>query len=491
MKFERWLLSPVAPDVPLDPLAVYVAAGAQCARRAYWSTPDDDVELAAIGAAAVLRPPPRANNAERFRAVDELLGELNASVSGVDAAAPAEVIALGGFDFAGEPEGEPAGALDERTLAPGGPASDHLVVPELLVVRRGQEAVAVGVAASRHQHEALLAAAVSRQRAGAATATKDVLAATEPRAIQPASARPHPNTTISSASDDAYLRLVAGALDAIDDGVLTKVVTARSYPHTTSSSPEQLLARLRSESAAGALSQRERVRRPSLFCFTSGAQSFIGASPEVLARFDGARVTTSALAGSRPRTGEAARDDELRRELLTSAKERAEHNLVVSAITASLASAGVSVDSVASTEVMALARIQHLHTPISGTVPQRAGTQPTSVLDLVAALHPTPAVGGQPIAAALEWIDANEHISRGWFCGPLGWTTTDGIGEFRVGLRCARMTRRADGDFDMTLFAGGGIVAGAEPATELAETATKLETLLAVAPEPHTKPAAP
>ncbi len=487
MRFERWLLAPVAPDAPVDPLAVYATSGAEgresSSWRAYWAVPDDDLEIAAIGAAVVLRPLSGTRAAERFGDVARQLAALDAQVTGPGTASLAGVVALGGFDFTCEPSGDASGAAGEQSsLTPGGPGSDHLIVPELLVVRRGPQAFAVGLARSRDAHDAALAAACEMQHDGALTAPCQWPAAD--------------GSAGSWATDDDYLALVAGALAAIDDGVLAKVVTARSYEHATSSSPAQLLARLRAEAAAGVHAARAHeagapVHRPSLFCFTAGAQSFIGASPEVLARFDGERVATCALAGSRPRTGEPKLDAALRRELLASDKERAEHDLVVRAITASLAGAGVSVSPVAAPEVMALARIQHLHTPVSGTVPQRAGAQRSGVLDLVAALHPTPAVGGHPLAAALEWLRDNEPIDRGWFCGPVGWTTPDGIGEFRVGLRCARMAERADGNFDMTLFAGGGVVAGAEPETELAETATKLTTLLAVAPAARTQAATP
>ena len=117
---------------------------------------------------------------------------------------------------------------------------------------------------------------------------------------------------------------------------------------------------------------------------------------------------------------------------------------------------------------MKLRRIQHLHTPISGILPDN-----TDILDLVRALHPTPAVAGIPRQVAQDWIDENESMDRGWYAAPVGWMTPTGGGEFRVALRSALLT-----DDALTLFAGGGIVDGAEPTHELAETATKFEALL-------------
>ena len=88
-------------------------------------------------------------------------------------------------------------------------------------------------------------------------------------------------------------------------------------------------------------------------------------------------------------------------------------------------------------------------------------------------LHPTPAVAGLPRESAQDWIDDNEAMDRGWYAAPIGWMTLNGSGEFRVALRSALLTRDS-----LTLFAGGGIVEGATPAQELAETATKFEALL-------------
>ena len=110
--------------------------------------------------------------------------------------------------------------------------------------------------------------------------------------------------------------------------------------------------------------------------------------------------------------------------------------------------------------------MQHLATPVSGTTTAR-------VLELADALHPTPAVGGAPRQAALDYIAQAEGIDRGWYAGGIGWTDASGDGEIALGLRCALITGpRA------TLFAGNGIVAGSDPAMELEETRLKLRPML-------------
>jgi isochorismate synthase EntC len=116
---------------------------------------------------------------------------------------------------------------------------------------------------------------------------------------------------------------------------------------------------------------------------------------------------------------------------------------------------------------MRMPNIQHLHTPVTGRV--RPGVD---VLDLVARMHPTPAVGGWPREAGLAALSRLERMDRGWYAAPIGWMDLKGDGEFAVGLRSALVEgNRA------TLFAGAGIVSGSEPAAELAETDLKLRPL--------------
>ena len=118
--------------------------------------------------------------------------------------------------------------------------------------------------------------------------------------------------------------------------------------------------------------------------------------------------------------------------------------------------------------VRELKDVLHLHTEIRGEL---AGDR--HVLDLVEMLHPTPAVGGVPTAAAVEWIREHETHARGWYAAPVGWFDADGDGELMVALRsCVLAGDRA------WLWAGAGIVADSDPIAELAETALKEQALL-------------
>lgn len=117
---------------------------------------------------------------------------------------------------------------------------------------------------------------------------------------------------------------------------------------------------------------------------------------------------------------------------------------------------------------MQLSNIQHLHTPITATLPQAHG-----VLPLLAVLHPTPALGGQPREEAMAIIGASEPVPRGWFGGPVGWLDAALDGEFGVAIRSAVAQDRR-----VWAYAGAGIVAESEPRKEWDETALKFRPML-------------
>ncbi len=122
----------------------------------------------------------------------------------------------------------------------------------------------------------------------------------------------------------------------------------------------------------------------------------------------------------------------------------------------------------AAPQLLKLKNVQHLKTPIAGElIPGRC------ILDVIADLHPTPAVGGFPRHAALEAIRNTEKLDRGWYAGPLGWIGASGHGEFAVALRSGLI----DGG-KATLFAGCGIVSGSDPQAEYAESCLKFQVML-------------
>lgn len=475
--------------VALNPLAVFAAAGTL--QRVYWSAPDDDVEFCAIGSAFEIET---AAGPHRFDDACAALRLVEVTVTGDEngggqADAALGPLLVGGFAFSDSE----AAAADADWAAFGG---GRLTLPEILVTRIGGRTWLTAtpganlwpvVAASRHSEtgQSGACATCGMSSDGTACGLAETTACAEPndisdvgegtetcgRDIDPvvrdteldngAIAQRDGDSICAAAAgyqvDDAYAALVERALEAISTGDLDKVVTARELRLAAHVEPVAVLDRL-----------VQRYPMCVTFAFGHGERTFFGATPERLVRSDGQRVHTDALAGSRPRDRDPVRDAELAAELTSDPKERAEHFMVVSDVQCALTAAGVTLDAPAPTGVMPLRRIAHLHTPISGQL-----DEPATLLELARALHPTAAVAGLPRRAALDWIDRHEDIDRGWYAGPIGWTTPDGRGEFRVALRCALA-----GPQEATLFAGAGIVSGAVAHDELAETATKLEALL-------------
>jgi menaquinone-specific isochorismate synthase len=116
--------------------------------------------------------------------------------------------------------------------------------------------------------------------------------------------------------------------------------------------------------------------------------------------------------------------------------------------------------------ILSLSNVHHLHTPLRATL-----RQGKSLLDLVERLHPTPAVGGTPRDAALQFIRANEGLDRGWYAAPVGWIG-ESSGEFAVALRSALIHGE-----HATLFAGCGIVLDSDPDMEVDESNLKLQAM--------------
>ncbi len=442
----------------LDPLAVFAASDAH--QRVYWTCPDSDLEFCALGSAFDANA---AAGADRFASAAEAMSYLDVTVTG-DIGHPTGPLLVGGFSFSADPP-ETGSAWEAY-------GTGQLILPEVLLVRRGGGTWLTSVpgadlhsilAAARSGVATACAACGVADGSGVCGLAPEACADADPEPPDSDLANPNPNAAALAAlgdsyqTDDGYVELVQCALGRIADGGLDKVVTARELRIASGLEPIALLDRLRQ-------------RYPSCVTFAFGreSQTFFGATPERLVRFDGTQLGTDALAGSQPRHHDQARNRELAAELQRDPKELTEHAMVVTDVRDTLRASGVMLDPPSPTGVMELRRIMHLHTPIAGRV-----TAGSTVLELAGALHPTAAVAGLPRRVARDWISEHEGFDRGWYAAPVGWTTLDGHGEFRVALRCA-----LTGPSETRLFAGGGIVAGADPTTELAETATKFEALL-------------
>ncbi len=258
-----------------------------------------------------------------------------------------------------------------------------------------------------------------------------------------------------------YEEAVSRAIERIRAGELEKVVLAREVQVRAprAHDPEAVFDVLR-----GGF--------PECFVYAVGRgdASFVGATPELLVRKEGMRASTVALAGSIRRSADPAIDDHLGESLLSSGKNRHENLVVAQRIAKALSPFAVWVTAAEEPTLVKVANIQHLAVPIRAQLRDGAGA-----LVLAGALHPTPAVGGEPSDVAKRLIPALEGLDRGWYAGTLGWTDTNGDGEFCVTLRCALLRGEL-----ASCYAGCGIMVDSEPAAELAETEVKLEALLPV-----------
>jgi len=214
-------------------------------------------------------------------------------------------------------------------------------------------------------------------------------------------------------------------------------------------------------------------RRRARHCFHFGFQfspeaTFIGCSPERLYRRDGARLLSEALAGTCRRDGDAARDATLAAALLADPKNRRENQLVHADILARLAPL-VRHASLAEPGVVRLRALQHIRRDIEAELHPWVSDR-----HLLAALHPTPAVGGTPRDAALAFIRRHERHRRGWYAGACGMLSREAA-ELTVAIRCALVTAEA-----VSLYAGAGIVDGSVPDDEWDELEAKIADVMSL-----------
>jgi isochorismate synthase len=422
----------------IDPCAAVFASRLASDRWFCWEQPDRDFALAALGVAHEVT----SRGQSRFRdTAKRCLGieTISDEPSGLPAGAGA--VWVGGFAF--DPDGGGSSAWSSLS-----PAS--LVLPELSICRSGGETLLTVNAAVRPGDDAgEVAARLEARLAGLREEPLPLL-------------DPHPTARVEIESvrpPGEFEGAVATATERISASEMSKVVLAREVLVTGAAAHDPA-------AVFGAL----REQFSSCFCFCCGTPeaAFIGASPELLMRRSGAGVSTVALAGSTRRSSDPAVDDHLAEQLLRSDKDRREQAIVAERIARTLRPHAVWVEAAAEPEIVKVANIQHLATPI---VAQLA--EPRSAIELAGLMHPTPAVGGEPDELAKATIMELERMDRGWYAGPVGWMDATEDGEFCVALRSALLRDR-----EARLYAGVGVVAGSDPAAELAETEIKLDALL-------------
>lgn len=437
---RKTIVSVTVPTLINDPVAAVFAS-----RRAgddwfCWEQAGGEVSIAGLGVADSVVSRGR----DRFTDLAAECAHLSGEALVLDpagAGARTGPIWCGGFAF-----DEHGGESPE--WAPFPPA--RMWLPELVVERaEGSTALSVNIVVSGSSDAGRVV--------GDALTRVNGLIERELPLLDPA---PGDSTRVESSGDPGdFERAIAEATRRIRSGDLDKVVLAREVV-VASDSPFD----------PGALFGAIREGFPTCFNFCVGTPegAFIGASPELLVSSEGRTVAAVGLAGSSRRSSDPSVDDHLGQRLLASPKDRAEHEFVVRRIVDSLQKLSIWVEAAPQPEVIKVANIQHLATPV---VAQLA--EPKTVIELVSRLHPTPAVGGEPWKEASRVIGEVEGLDRGWYAGPVGWMDGSGDGAFCVALRSALLRDR-----EAHLYAGVGVVADSDPEAELAETEIKLGALL-------------
>lgn len=399
------------------------------AAKFYWADRGHDRIVAAVGTADVLTAPDRCDYAA-------LQAELDVRLNRADAA----VRYFGGVRFDHAPE-----AAHSSEWQPFG--AYRFVLPRFELTVAGDET-------------RLTCNLVLPHDAGRAPALRKQIQ----QLTWPAPRRmslPAPIGRCDAPERAGWMEMIADALAAIRERALEKVVFARRSTFALAQDLDPFV-----------LLQQLQAATPG--CFHYGVQpragdAFVGASPERLFRCADGAVWSEAIAGTRSRGDSAQADAALRDELLDSEKDRREHAFVQTAIRERLGALCSHVTLEETASEMRLARGRHLRSRFEGQL--RKGTTP---IDLLRALHPTPAVGGSPTDPAVDFIRAAEPFDRGWYAGPVGWIGRDAA-EFAVALRCGRVNGS-----QLALYSGAGIVEGSIPAREWDEIEQKISDFAAV-----------
>lgn len=262
-----------------------------------------------------------------------------------------------------------------------------------------------------------------------------------------------------------YREAVAQAVRRIGQGEFEKIVLSRSLRLIAAAPHDEpaLLSAMRQDRLATVFSV-PLPPRPG-----AGPRRLVGATPELLVERRGCRVLSHPLAGSARRSADPVLDRRAGAALMASAKDRREHEIAAEMVLDTLAP---WCEQLAAPEGIALtstAQMWHLGTRIEG----RLRDPDTPCAELLAALHPTPAVGGLPRDATDAALAGLEGYDRGFYAGAVGWLDASGDGCWYLALRCAEIAGT-----EARLYAGAGIVASSDPAAEEAETSAKFRTML-------------
>ncbi|MBL0143623.1 MAG: anthranilate synthase component I [Betaproteobacteria bacterium] len=269
-------------------------------------------------------------------------------------------------------------------------------------------------------------------------------------------------TPRSNIGEEPFYAAVAKAKRYIADGDVMQVQISQRLTQRFAGSPLNLYRALRSINPS-----------PYMFYFDFGDSQLVGASPEILVRREGDKVTLRPIAGTRKRGATPEKDLAMERELVSDPKERAEHLMLID-LGRNDVGRIASVGTVRVTEQMAVERyshVMHMVSNVEGEVDP--GLTP---MELLRATFPAGTVTGAPKVRAMEIIDELEPERRGVYAGAVGYLGFNGNLDLAIAIRTGVVK-----EGELHVQAAAGIVADSIPEQEWLETRNKARALLAAA----------
>ncbi|GGF32904.1 isochorismate synthase MenF [Halobacillus andaensis] len=404
--------------------------------RLFWRSADEEFTLVGVGSTKKIL----SSNAHRFNEIEAVWNEIQqkANVYDILHEKGTGLVSIGGFSFDTEQEnGKPW---------EGFPDSQMTIPMYLLTNKSDQSFLTTNILILKEDHKQQIVHQIRRDHEQLLFGERQELKL--PTCIGRSDVEP-----------DEWKAIVEQATSDIKDKELEKVVLAREVRITFSEDVE-----------LAAVIERlcETQMNSYIFTFESGGDYFVGATPERLAKVDNQELVSTCLAGTIPRGQDVDEDRELGEQLLNDPKNRQEHEFVVQMIREAVEACCYNVTIPEEPIVYPLRNLQHLYTPVTATLEKGY-----TLLDVVARLHPTPALGGLPQQTSVDYIRKREVLNRGWYAGPIGWFDGKNNGEFAVAIRSALLQKKA-----ASLFAGCGVVEDSDPDAEFAETGVKLKPML-------------
>jgi anthranilate synthase component 1 len=303
--------------------------------------------------------------------------------------------------------------------------------------------------------------------AGAMRRLQELRAQLRTRAELPAhSAQASLGAPRSNIAESAFYESVARCKRYIEDGDMMQVQISQRIAQPFPYSPVNLYRSLRSINPS-----------PYMFYFDFGDCQLVGASPEILVRREGDKVTLRPIAGTRKRGSTPEKDLAMERELVADPKERAEHLMLID-LGRNDVGRIAKIGTVKVTETMVVERYSHVMHMVSNV--EGEVDSALTPMQLLRATFPAGTVTGAPKVRSMEIIDELETEKRGVYAGAAGYLGFNGNLDLAIAIRTGVVK-------DGTLYvqAAAGIVADSIPESEWLETNNKARAVLAAAEQVH------